>query len=59
MLAVFVDTPIEVARRRNAAREGSAKVPDVGLYATAKRLVVPTEAEGFDRAEIVRWSGCG
>lgn len=36
-------------------RQGAAKVPDVGLYATAKRLVVPTEAEGFDRVEIVRW----
>lgn len=54
VLAVFVDTPVEVALRRNAAREGAARVPDVGLYATAKRLAVPTEAEGFDRVEIVR-----
>lgn len=54
VIAVYVDTPIEEAARRNAAREGSSRVPEVGLYATAKRLAPPTVAEGFDHVEIVR-----
>jgi predicted kinase len=56
VVAVYVDTPLDVAVRRNAAREGTARVPEVGVYATVKRLVVPSGAEGFDRVEIVR---CG
>jgi predicted kinase len=54
VVAVYVDTPIDIAAARNAAREGAARVPDVGFYATVKRLVPPTEAEGFDCVEIVR-----
>jgi predicted kinase len=34
---------------RNARREGRERVPVVGILATAKRLVPPTRAEGFDR----------
>jgi predicted kinase len=52
-LAVFVDTPVAECARRNDARAGRARIPLVGLYGTAKRLVPPTEAEGFDRVEIV------
>lgn len=33
---------------RNARREGKARVPDVAMYATAKKLVFPSRAEGFD-----------
>jgi len=33
---------------RNAAREGRARVPDVGVYSTAKVFERPTWAEGFD-----------
>jgi predicted kinase len=40
-------------RRRNAAREGKARVPDVALYVAAKRLVPPTHAEGFDEVHEV------
>lgn len=47
--------PPDVAgsRRRNAARSGPARVPDVAIYAAAKRLVPPTYAEGFDRLYAV------
>jgi hypothetical protein len=31
---------------RNRGREGKARVPDVAILATAKRLVPPTLAEG-------------
>ncbi|MFL6063697.1 MAG: AAA family ATPase [Friedmanniella sp.] len=51
--AVFVSTPFAVCEQRNAGRTGRARVPDIGLRATAKILVPPTIAEGFDRVEIV------
>lgn len=34
--------------RRNQLRTGRARVPDVAIFATRKRLVAPTYAEGFD-----------
>jgi predicted kinase len=55
--AVFLDTPPELCRARNAARTGRARVPDVGLAATRARLVPPSTEEGFDRVDVVRWAG--
>ena len=51
---VWVDTPVEVCGKRNAARDGRARVPPVGLFATRLRFVPPTVAEGFDRVDVVR-----
>src|SRR5438105_4744036 len=34
---------------RNRQRAGKARVPDMALYATRKRLRLPCPAEGFDR----------
>jgi predicted kinase len=45
---------VEESLRRNAAREGRARVIDVGIYAVAKLLVAPAAAEGFDRMFEVR-----
>ena len=42
---------------RNARREGKARVTDVAIYATAKRLVPPSCAEGFDELLCVRLNG--
>lgn len=33
---------------RNRGREGKARVPDVAIFTTAKRMVPPTREEGFD-----------
>ena len=33
---------------RNRGREGKQRVPDVAIFATAKRMAAPTRAEGFD-----------
>jgi predicted kinase len=52
--AVFLDVPLETCRRRNEARSGRARVPDVGLFSTAARLVPPTTAEGFADVRVVR-----
>ncbi|MFI9809033.1 AAA family ATPase [Streptomyces sp. NPDC052301] len=45
--------------RRNAAREGRERVPDVGVLATLKRLRKPSPADGFDEIREVRFDGRG
>ena len=52
--AVWIDTPPELCEHRNAAREGRARVPLVGVLATRARFEPPTTDEGFDRVEVVR-----
>jgi predicted kinase len=42
---------------RNARREGKARVPDVAIFATAKRLAPPSRPEGFDEIYRVRPDG--
>ena len=39
---------------RNALRQGRARVPDVAIYATARKLDHPLGAEGFDAIFRVR-----
>lgn len=48
----FFESRVRDSLARNARREGLARVPDVAIFATAARLVVPSPHEGFD--EIVR-----
>ncbi|MGW1805408.1 AAA family ATPase [Streptomyces sp. NPDC002078] len=45
--------------RRNAARAGRERVPDVGVLATLKRLREPSPADGFDEVREVRFDGRG
>jgi predicted kinase len=45
---------LEDCLARNARREGRARVPDVGLYATRKVLRWPSLAEGFDALFFAR-----
>ena len=52
--AVWLDTPLHTCLARNDAREGRARVPLVGVFATRARLVPPSTAEGFDRVDVVR-----
>ncbi len=42
---------------RNRAREGKARVPDVAIFATRKKLQPPTYAEGFDELFEVQIRG--
>jgi len=44
---------------RNALRTGKARVPDVALYATVRRLVPPSASKGFDSRFRVAIAGCG
>ena len=52
--AVWVNTPAELCLARNEAREGRARVPLEGVFATRARFVPPTTAEDFDRIDVVR-----
>jgi predicted kinase len=47
-------TSVSDAVLRNAGREGRARIDEVGIYSVAKKLVAPTEAEGFDHRFEVR-----
>ena len=49
----FFPTEARDALRRNRAREGRTRVPDVAIFATRKRLEVPTYDEDFDRLYTV------
>ena len=49
IVGYYFDAEVEACLERNQRREGRARVPDVAIYATAKRLVRPAYAEGFDR----------
>ncbi|HEU0031973.1 MAG TPA: AAA family ATPase [Kofleriaceae bacterium] len=54
----FVST-VEDALRRNAGREGRARIEDVGIFTVAKRLVPPAADEGFDRRFEVQLTEAG
>jgi predicted kinase len=49
----------EAAAERNARREGRARIPDIGLYDTLKRLRAPSKHDGFDRRYTVCFDGAG
>ncbi|GAA4621418.1 hypothetical protein GCM10023196_009510 [Actinoallomurus vinaceus] len=51
------DVPGSLAR--NATRPGKTRVPDVGIYATLKRLRRPRRSDGFDALHSVRFDGAG
>jgi len=57
ILGYYFESGVRECLARNARREGRSRVPDVAVYATAKRLVPPSRAEGFDELFCVRLSG--
>ncbi|OKJ99052.1 kinase [Amycolatopsis sp. CB00013] len=50
---------LEGSQERNARRSGKTRVPDVGLYATLKRLRRPSAEDGFDELYTVGFDGEG
>jgi predicted kinase len=54
----FVIT-VEEALRRNALRDGRARVEDVGIFSVAKKLVLPTREEKFDHRFEVQLTAVG
>ena len=57
VVGYYFESGVGACLERNRERVGRARVPDVAIYATAKRLVVPTCAEAFDDLLRVRIAG--
>jgi predicted kinase len=54
VVGYFFHSPLSECAARNQGRPEQARVPDVGLFATAKRFVVPSRQEGFEDILTVR-----
>jgi predicted kinase len=57
ILGYFFESRLADCLERNRQRAGKERVPDVALYATRKRLELPSLAEGFDQLFFVRLLG--
>jgi len=53
VIAYFFETAAKDAVVRNRSREGKARVPDVVIYVTARKIIPPTLEEGFDEVRVV------
>ncbi|HYC91575.1 MAG TPA: ATP-binding protein [Thermoanaerobaculia bacterium] len=51
--AYFFESAVKDAVARNRRRAAPARVPDVAIFVTAKKLVPPTLAEGFDEVRVI------
>jgi predicted kinase len=54
VVGYFFDSTVRECVERNRRRRGRDKVPDVAIYATAKRLERPSYSEGFDKLFCAR-----
>ncbi len=57
IIGYHFDARVSERLERNTSRSGKQRVPDVAIYVAAKRLEVPTYAEGFDYLYRVRQVG--
>jgi predicted kinase len=57
ILGYYFESKVRDCLERNQQRSGKARVPDVAIYATIKKLVRPTYAEGFHQLFYVRMGG--
>lgn len=53
VVAVWIRTPLEVARSRNAARSPDERVPEEAIEAVNAMFEPPTRSEGFDEVLVV------
>lgn len=54
VVGYYFEPDYELSYARNELREGTAKIPEVGLKSTMKNLQMPTYAEGFDTLYLIR-----
>jgi predicted kinase len=52
-IGIWFDPHIPTSLARNRQREGRARVPDVAIFVTKKKLVAPSTDEGFDEVRVV------
>jgi predicted kinase len=57
MVGYYFESEVRRCLERNRQRTGKARVPDVALYATAKKLVAPSYPEEFDELFYVCITG--
>lgn len=57
ILGYYFQSKVKDCLERNQQRSGKARVPDIAIYATIKKLVRPTYAEGFHQLFYVRMVG--
>ena len=53
VVAYYFETTVKDSVARNRLREGKARVPDVAIFVTAKKMVPPGKDEGFDEIRVV------
>jgi predicted kinase len=49
IIGYYLASDLNLCLERNSKRSGKAKIPDIGIHATFKKLVMPSYEEGFDR----------
>ena len=49
IIGYYFESNLKDCLKRNQSRTGKAKVPDIGIYATIKKLAPPSYTEGFHR----------
>lgn len=54
VIGYYFEVLLRESLERNKARQGKAIVPEIAIFATLKRLVRPSFAEGFDQLFLVR-----
>ena len=57
IVGYYFESHVRRCLERNRQRTGKDRVPDVAIYATAKKLVRPSYSEGFDELFYVRIAG--
>lgn len=57
IVGYYFESKVSACRDRNQQRLGKARVPDIAIYATIKKLVRPSYAEGFNQLFYVRMAG--
>jgi predicted kinase len=59
VVGYFFESRVQDCLQRNRGREGKARVPDVAIYITRKKLQRPSYTEGYDTLFHVRMAGEG
>ena len=53
VIGYYFDVDVRVCIMRNREREGRARVPEVAIFTTRKKLQVPELGEGFDELHVI------
>jgi predicted kinase len=57
IIGYYFESRVKPCLKRNQQRSGKSRVPDVAIYATIKKLVPPSYADGFHQLFYVRTIG--